>query len=442
MGPGGRGGLRLLGIALGALFAGLVLAASPAAAHATLLSTDPADGSVLAQGPEAIRLVFDEPVRIEAGAVQVVGPDGTRVTVTSREDATAVVTTPVSALGDGTYVVDWQVVADDGHPLTGSFSFSVGASSPMPTVAHDRSPPAATDATLGVVQAAGYVGLLLTVGLVWFAIRLEPGVRERLRDPVLALGSLTALAALVWVPSIAAYQSGSTTEAAWGRGAWSWARHSAELTEMGLMVVGLVLAVVGFLAERHRVAGVGGLVAVVGPAFFGHDRGLSVSWLMVAADAAHLVAGATWLGGLVGILLLWRHLSRADLGRTIRRVSSTAGIALAVIVVTGSLAAVRILGSVTAVVESSWGRLLLVKLALVAVVVGLGLRNRLRLDDPDLRAVLAEAALLIVVLGVTGFLTNADPVPHEESGQTGSSQTLRSGPFGTTPVGFTSLWTT
>ncbi|MEZ5117806.1 MAG: copper resistance protein CopC [Candidatus Nanopelagicales bacterium] len=110
-------------VALLAALAGL--AAAPAAqAHADLVSTDPADGSALDSPPTEVTLTFSEDV-LDAGTQLVAeGPDGTRMPLPSAvtgPDVTAA--WPADAAG-GDWRVDWRVVADDGHTLTGTLRFS------------------------------------------------------------------------------------------------------------------------------------------------------------------------------------------------------------------------------------------------------------------------------------------------------------------------------
>src|SRR5690606_17314023 len=104
--------------------------AVPASAHATLVRTEPSDGSRLEQSPGRVTLIFDEPVVVNPMAVRVYNSSGGRVDRGQVEHgaSTTEVQAALSDLPDGAYVVTWQVVSADGHPINGAFLFEVGQS--------------------------------------------------------------------------------------------------------------------------------------------------------------------------------------------------------------------------------------------------------------------------------------------------------------------------
>ncbi|MPZ66470.1 MAG: copper resistance protein CopC [Pseudonocardiaceae bacterium] len=137
-----------------ALLAGLVLltGAAPAAAHNTLISSDPADGAAVATAPQAVRLTFDLPVQEMAATttVTVTGPDGTRWERGPARVAGSKVTTGLGSLGPaGRYVVAFRVLSEDGHPVSGTVDFELtepGSSpSPSPSSPSPAAPAAAGD---------------------------------------------------------------------------------------------------------------------------------------------------------------------------------------------------------------------------------------------------------------------------------------------------------
>lgn len=181
-------------------------------------------------------------------------------------------------------------------------------------------------------------------------------------------------------------------------------------------------------------------VAAAGPAVAGHTRSYRPEVLLLLTDAVHLWAAAAWLGGLVGLVLTLATLSGREptAAETLSRFSMIAAGLLTAVAVTGSVQAWRILGSWTALLEGTYGRLLLVKVGIVLVVAAAAAWNRFRLLPGVRRArvpaerdsaagslrrtVLAEATLLVAVLGVTGFLVNTSPRPapvEVPSGRTG-----------------------
>ena len=127
---------RLVGAWTTALLASAVTVAlaSPAVGHDVLVGTDPADGAVLDAAPTQVVLTFAAEQAGVGAEVAVTGPDGT-----SWSDGAAVVagTTVTQALAagmpDGAYTVAWRSVAQDGHPVTGAFAFSLDAPDAEPT---------------------------------------------------------------------------------------------------------------------------------------------------------------------------------------------------------------------------------------------------------------------------------------------------------------------
>src|SRR5216683_2280527 len=138
--------------------------ASEALAHASLVSVEPRDGSLLTQAPKRIELRFNESVT--AGAVNLIDADGQlRGDAAVEATADAVVVKVPDGLPRGTSIVSYRVISQDGHPVTGSVTFSVGA----PTA---TAMPADTGANIDVLiwlaRIGLYVGLFAGVGGVFF----------------------------------------------------------------------------------------------------------------------------------------------------------------------------------------------------------------------------------------------------------------------------------
>ena len=147
-----------------------VVGASPAAAHAILLRTDPSPQTTVKQSPAAIGLFFSEPVEVAFGAIRVFDVNGHRVDKSSirRAQGNREVLVPVSQLKDGTYTVTWRVVSADGHPVHGGFTFYVGAPSSISAVAvaADQGAGRTVGWSYGVVRFAWFAALLGLIGAV------------------------------------------------------------------------------------------------------------------------------------------------------------------------------------------------------------------------------------------------------------------------------------
>lgn len=421
----------------------LLGAAAPAQAHATLIASDPAEGAVLAQAPEQVTFTFSEPVSLVPDGVQVFDPAGEPVAVEASVTDAVLQVALAEPVGEGTTVVAWRIVSDDGHPISGSLRFSVGApSETVVTLEAGGTGAAEPPTTLRVLRATGYAGLLLAVGLVAFALLVLPGghpsgpSRQRVVRVARGAAAVAATSWLLALPVVASYQLGGGLDLATRSSAWS-ALARTEYVVAAAVVAG-TLAAVALLGAGEPQGGrrTGALVAaglaIAAPALTGHSRAESPEALVVAVDVLHLLAGSVWLGGVVGLALALPAL--ADRGtvaaQTLARFSALAAGVLALLVVTGTVLAWRIVGSWSALTGTDYGRLLLAKIATAVVVVLLAVWNRRWLlprvqgasRRPDRRAgvslvtrvVTAEAAVLGGVLVLTALLVDQSPESEAE----------------------------
>ncbi|MFS0700748.1 copper resistance protein CopC [Cellulomonas sp. 179-A 4D5 NHS] len=117
-----------------------LLGAGPAAAHNTLVSSDPADGSTAATAPAQVTLTFNEPAVALGTVVEVRAPDGRVVSSGEAVLTDASVAQGLSGeLPAGDYSVLWRVTSADGHPIEGQLTFTAQG----PTTVGDE--PAAAD---------------------------------------------------------------------------------------------------------------------------------------------------------------------------------------------------------------------------------------------------------------------------------------------------------
>lgn len=146
----------LLALLAGALLAALALVASPASpasAHDELVSSSPAEGETLATAPTQAQLTFSGEISNVGIAFSLTDGAGTLLdlpTVPSIEGS--VVSIELPALTDGPYALTWRVVSSDGHPITGTISFAVGAAE---AASADTAAPAATAGETDGATAVG-----------------------------------------------------------------------------------------------------------------------------------------------------------------------------------------------------------------------------------------------------------------------------------------------
>jgi copper resistance protein C len=117
------GGLLLLVVVLGVL---TIVAARPAAAHASLIASDPPAGVTLDAAPSQVALTFSEQVEQQFARVTVTDPEGQRVDNGEIAVAGEQVDVPLESLKrSGTYRVAYRVASADSHPIEGEYTFAV-----------------------------------------------------------------------------------------------------------------------------------------------------------------------------------------------------------------------------------------------------------------------------------------------------------------------------
>lgn len=174
------GAVLLLPLVVGLL---LLVAPSPASAHTQLVGMSPADGSVVSQVPGQVVLTFDEAVENVGYGLVVTAPSGASVVDgTPVLDGAQLSQKLVPLTEPGHYTVSYRVVADDGHPVTGTRGFDLSAdavsgasapATPAPSASSSASPAASTDPGIdsgspATAMAIGVVLLALAGGLTWF----------------------------------------------------------------------------------------------------------------------------------------------------------------------------------------------------------------------------------------------------------------------------------
>ncbi|MFE6525628.1 copper resistance protein CopC [Streptomyces sp. NPDC057794] len=366
---------------LGTVLALLLGGASPAPAHSALRGTDPEDGSVVPRAPRHVTLTFTESVGLLDDSFRIFGPDQRRVPTggaahaDGRSDTARVRLT--GKLAQGTYTVAWRVVSADSHPVSGAFTFSVGKRSAT-TFQLDTGPEEdpLTDGLYDLARYLAYLAAALLVGSAAFAALCRPADPAPLRRPLAAawwtLLGATAVLLLLRAP----YETGAGPLAAFDAGALDRTLSSRPgLALLARLVVLLLIA--AFLVRvsrgpvRHRPVTVAAGTALA--------VGLALTWAVaehasagiqvpvaMASSVVHLLATGVWLGGLVALLLTLRRAPVDDLTEVVPRFSRAAFTCVVVLAVTGLYQSWRGLGSLSALTGTSYGRLLLLKLAAVS----------------------------------------------------------------------------
>jgi methionine-rich copper-binding protein CopC len=146
---------------------------SSAWAHARLLRSDPADEAVLSKAPTSVRLLFDDSVRARSGMKAIRNGGGSVLAGKPHVVGGRTLVIPLRpGLRDGDYTVLWRVLSNDGHEVSGTIAFGVGAgrARPQPALSADNGP-SAQDV---VSRLLFFAGLLTAAGAAFFRFVVAP----------------------------------------------------------------------------------------------------------------------------------------------------------------------------------------------------------------------------------------------------------------------------
>ena len=416
-------------------FAALAFPAA-AAAHATLRSTQPHFARELQRGPGVIALHFDQEVSILPNAIKVLNTKGRDFAGPSRVDGTTV-TAPVQRLPAGPYTVRWQAISADSHVVSGVWTFGVRVPAPPVTEAYGAQGPTNTEA---VVRWIWFLGLALTIGALGFRLVCLRGLDvPRALDRKIAvaagLGCVVSLQAGIAAFSLRAEDA---LQLSFGRFLYGDLSPMAQ-TRFGeafvTMTLGFafVLALVYLAWLLDRVvflvpAFVLSLLFVAGLSFSGHDAvDAGSSWKTEIADWVHLSAASLWIGGLATMAaLVWfgaPELRRAAFANF----SQLATVLIALVLAAGTYLGIVRLPHLHDLWTTGYGRVLMVKLALVSVALLWGAFHKFvigpaleRADTGFLsrigRSLIGESVVGMAVLLVAAVLVDSKPPPRPVSG--------------------------
>lgn len=404
-----RAGARLLALLLlFALLPGGVLA------HARLTGTEPAAEVVLDRAPAVVRLRFDEPVA--PAVLRWLLPDGRADEATSRVEGAVLELAPPPDAGRGTYLLSWRVISTDGHPVAGSLAFAVGAPS-------GTAPPALSGWTAPVatlVRLLAWGALVLGAGAALSGVAVGP-LSPRMRRLGLAGAAMSLPLCLLALGLHGLDLAGAPLAGLSDGAVWRGAVAGPQGTGTMLAHLAGLAAFAALAAGSRAAAWVGAGLAALALGASGHGRAALPGGPGFLVAALHGGAVVVWLGGLLPLLA---GLGATDGAARLRRFSAFALPGVLLLLGSGLVLGLAVAPGLEAAAGSPWGALLAGKLALVAAMLGLALRNRLALlptlaaGRPGaaralLRSIAAEAGLGLAVLVLAGGFRLTGPPAAE-----------------------------
>jgi copper transport protein len=420
-------------VVLAAVATAALVAPASGSAHATLVGASPATQGRVDRAPAAIVLRFSEPLTITSRAVYVLAADGSaRGGAPRLSDDRRVVTTPVTGLSRGeSYTVRWRVTGVDGHSPAGVFTFGVGVAAPPPTEATGAQGTTWKD---HLARWAVFGALALLIGpLVLRLVVLRGPVPSALERRIHLLTTVAAF--LVVDAGIVAFvlRASNALQVPLADLVYGDLQPFAEKTHFG---VAFLVMTVGFgaVAALLLLAWIFDRVELRWPALAlsgalasslslsGHQATEpNSSWLSQLADWVHLVAASVWVGGLVALAFCVWPLAPELRRRAFLGFARLAIVLVAAMVLAGAYLAVVRLPDLADLWETGYGRLLLLKVAVVLLALAWGgmhhfvVRPRLE-RGAELRvrpSLVGEVVVALVILLAAAALTNGSPPPVE-----------------------------
>lgn len=423
--------VALAWIAAALLAAGaMLLLVAPAAAHAVLVESSPADGAAVSPAPFRVTLRFNEPVApISIRLLDGAGHELPPAAPPSARDATIEVPLPGS-LANGWYLISYRVTSQDSHPVAGSVAFRIGlddTEAPRPMLDTKRGERADAALALGwLLRAVHFGGLLLAAGLsMHLALGGVPASARRSSLRLMVGAAAAGIAAATLLVGIGGVEleggelASLLTASPWQRGADSSIGSSAGLAVLGLL--GVIAGARADEASDARLIRIGGaMLGLASPTLTGHASTASPAWLMAPIVLIHTATAAFWLGGLWPLWHVVTHGPTADALASLLAFSRRATVAVAWLIGAAVIVSIVQLARADAFIDTRYGLLLIAKIGGVAGLVGLAGFNRWRLT-PRLsrgdgaatrvlkRSIAAELALFSVVIALTAGLGSTPP---------------------------------
>ena len=417
-------------VVLGVL-AALVIPAS-AFAHASLTSESPGFRQRLAHPPRSVVLRFDQTVTALPKAIVVLTRNGANLARAARVTGSGrTLVATLARLPRGPYTVRWEALSNDGHVVSGVYTFGVRYPAPLVTDAVGAQGPTRTE---HLVRWAYFLALALVVGGTGFRLLVVrgplPARAERRFFWVTGIGAVAVLELGIVGFLLRAEDA---LQLPFGRFLYGDLSPISGGTRFGVAFIAMelgfaliaALLFLGWLTGRRALlwpAFALGLAFASGLSLSGHSAAdAGHSWLSELADWVHLGAATLWVGGLVQLVaVVWP--GAPELRRiAFLRFSRLATVLVALLLSAGIYLSFLRLPSVHSLWTTGYGQVLLVKLSLVSLALTWGAVHHFvavpRIERPGVagllgRSMLGESAVAMSVLLVAAILVDSKPPPQ------------------------------
>lgn len=434
----------VLGIAIGV---SLMVSDQVALAHNAIDSSSPADGESVTAPLNEWVISFTNDVPLNSASAEIINSDGVRTALTNpaHGDSEKIVRFALPENISGAISGRWRLVSTDGHVVSGRVQFTITSGSatnsasttspsqnssttdtPVNSQVQDSSFFGfAQEPTRWALRLTGYSALFLLGGLLFAQFNFAQGI---LSDPKALLTARGSALALTIVPAVQGLVFVSDLNDSSLFSAIFSINDALSSTPGSMFLLRAVSggAFIYLIAQRPihnfsatftKLASVNVLVYLTTLSYTGHARSFGTPWLGIPVDMAHTAASAVWLGGLIVLIFLVApKIENEKILGVFVKFGDIAKFAVITIIVTGVIQTLRLHGGITTLFTSSHGRILLLKLVVVALMLKVGDINRRRLiryaGSPSVaidrkRALLVRASYTEAVIGAVAVAVTA-----------------------------------
>ena len=350
-------------------------------AHASLVSSNPTDGSLLPDAPRTLTLTFNETV--QPLVLRVINPSGEADAISKYDRyGNSLVLVPPQSLGEGMHVLSWRVISADGHPVGGSVVFSIGKTSASVPVAANETD-IAVRVAIWVSRVLIYLSLLFGVGGAFFRHWLRSEAAPMTSTKVLVAVLLVALPVLPLSLGLQGLDSLAVPLRALSQSnVWVTGTQSAfgVTILLALAAVALSLGSLCLSASWGRSFSLLALIcAGLALAASGHASTARPRLLTAPTVFLHAIGVAFWIGALIP-LMATLHGSATAVTATLLRFSRAIPFVLVPLILAGvTLAIIQLDMRIDALWTTAYGQVLSLKLLLLVPLFGLAALNRYKL---------------------------------------------------------------
>jgi len=429
-------------------------------AHAYLQQSTPSANEIVVDSPSKITLQFNESIQPAFHSIQVTNSAGERVDL---DDSYIADNQPKTLEGsvrpnlpDGQYIIGWNIISGDGHPLEGNIPFQIGSSSSSTNIPTATSTGYYPGLDLIVIRWLLYLSMAFLLGILSFYLFMYPSnAKAKHRLPKrsrmmlwISYGGIVA-SILLSLPLQATIEARLQWSELWTT---PWIEQMMRTSFSTIWLIQLVMVVVlggvMYIANRastrsysrsiyHFAALLLGLGILLSKSFIGHAAASELKVLSISMNFLHLSASCIWIGSLLSLAAILPGetslpSSPEDRKKVIFRVIRTfsywgTGL-VTILILSGMYASLKYVPTMYSLFNTIYGQVLLLKCGLVLIMLGFAAFNMLRgrHNKSIVRTVWIELSVGVITLVIAALLSNL-PTAMSSPGPVDLSNTLENG---------------